>query len=179
MRAGPRQQLARAPRQWPSGPRAISHPPPGDHHPQKGRPDSFRPANSVHRKTWDLATRHPDYTGKPTRGNHLDAEVLRRFLASEDDMELRARSVRGRLSTATPSSLSAPVTPTPSSPAPTRNVWTVEEMILAADVADDLSRGRVNAAKPEVIALSKLLRSAEIHVGHPPIQSSDRQAASA
>lgn len=134
-------------------------------HPLEGRPDTFRSPNSVQRKTWDLATHHPSYTGKPTRGNHLDAKVLDRFLTDAELMGLHVSSVRKRLGSPTPSDHMAPDATDTMPGASTRNVWTAEEMILAADVADDLSWGPVNGTKPEVIALSKLLRSAEIHPG--------------
>ena len=52
------------------------------------------------RKTWDIATQHPDYTGKRTKGNRLDPEVLADFLADPAGMsrvlaEIRAAIERG------------------------------------------------------------------------------------
>lgn len=41
--------------------------------------------------------------------------------------------------------------------------WTREEMILAADVADDLCWRGVNPSTPRVMELSALLRTANIH----------------
>lgn len=41
--------------------------------------------------------------------------------------------------------------------------WSSEEMILAADVADDLHWRGVNAKVPQVVKLSALLRSAQYH----------------
>lgn len=41
--------------------------------------------------------------------------------------------------------------------------WSLEEMILAADVADDLNWRGVNATVPQVVELSTLLRRAQYH----------------
>lgn len=56
--------------------------------------ESFRSVNSISRKTADIATQHPDYAGKPTRGNRLDREVLESFLAHPDDMVRVAAALR-------------------------------------------------------------------------------------
>ncbi len=56
--------------------------------------EAFRSVNSISRKTADIATRHPDYTGKPTRGNRLDRVVLESFLANPDDMARVAETLR-------------------------------------------------------------------------------------
>lgn len=47
---------------------------------------AYRSVNSVQRKTFDLATRHPDYRGKPTKGGRGDREVLKQFLADPERM---------------------------------------------------------------------------------------------
>lgn len=63
-------------------------------HPVDGRDEKFRNPNGVARKTWDIATRHPNYTGTPTKGNHLDVEVLNLFLHEPDRMRTEARAIR-------------------------------------------------------------------------------------
>ncbi|MFE2702289.1 HNH endonuclease [Streptomyces mirabilis] len=55
-------------------------------HAQADRNDKFRNPNGVARKTFDIATRHPDYRGKPTNGGALDVEVLHEFLARPAEM---------------------------------------------------------------------------------------------
>lgn len=62
---------------------------------QRG-PD-FRNHAGVARKTADIATRHPDYTGAPTNGNRLDREVLEDFLASPNEMRAQAAAIRAAL----------------------------------------------------------------------------------
>lgn len=68
-------------------------------HPTDGRPDNFRSASSVQRKTFDIATQHPGYTGKPTRGGPYDAEVLGQFMAEPSRMAALAQSIRAQVST--------------------------------------------------------------------------------
>lgn len=63
-------------------------------HPVEGRPPAFRNPAGVGRKTSDIATRHPAYTGKPTRGNRIDQEVLQEFLARPEEMHQIAVSIR-------------------------------------------------------------------------------------
>lgn len=58
---------------------------------------TFRNPNGVARKTWDIATRHPAYSGKPTHGNRLDKEVLVDFLDHETDMLAMAQEIRTEL----------------------------------------------------------------------------------
>ncbi|UGT63779.1 HNH endonuclease [Nocardia asteroides] len=54
----------------------------------------FRSAGSVSRKTTDIATRHPGYVGKQTRGSSLDQEVLNDFLAAPETMQRAAEEIR-------------------------------------------------------------------------------------
>ncbi|GGL98401.1 hypothetical protein GCM10010129_47640 [Streptomyces fumigatiscleroticus] len=63
-------------------------------HADADRTDKFRNLNGVARKTFDIATRHPDYRGKPTNGGALDVEVLHEFLARPDQMTEVARLIR-------------------------------------------------------------------------------------
>ncbi|MFF4241455.1 HNH endonuclease [Actinomadura geliboluensis] len=55
-------------------------------HSLESRSDTFRNPNGVARKTFDLATHHPDYTGKPTNGGALDLEVIDAFLKRPREM---------------------------------------------------------------------------------------------
>jgi 5-methylcytosine-specific restriction protein A len=68
-------------------------------HADADRNETFRNHNSVARKTFDIATRHPDYRGKPTKGGALDVEVLHEFLARPDQMAEVAHLIRQGIST--------------------------------------------------------------------------------
>lgn len=63
-------------------------------HPPEVRGPKFRNPNGVARKTADIATRHPDYTGKPTKGGAIDREVLQDFLERPDEMRAAAAAIR-------------------------------------------------------------------------------------
>ncbi|MFE4249785.1 HNH endonuclease [Streptomyces sp. NPDC056910] len=60
-------------------------------HPEDVRTEQFRNPNGVARKTVDITCRHPDYRGKPTNGNALDAEVMNDFLTRPTEMAQRIR----------------------------------------------------------------------------------------
>jgi 5-methylcytosine-specific restriction enzyme A len=64
--------------------------------PDQRGPDFRNPAG-VARKTADIATRHPNYTGTPTNGGRLDREVLADFMARPDEMRLCAAAIRDAL----------------------------------------------------------------------------------
>ena len=66
-------------------------------HPLANRDSNFRNPNGVGRKSSDIATRHPAYTGKPTNGGHLDREVLTMFLNDPIEMQLQAAAIRDLL----------------------------------------------------------------------------------
>jgi 5-methylcytosine-specific restriction protein A len=66
-------------------------------HPVAERDAAFRSPNSVQRKTFDIATQHPDYLGKPTKGNKLDRVVLRDFLDDPQRMLAVARAIRSAI----------------------------------------------------------------------------------
>lgn len=66
-------------------------------HPVELRDEKFRNPNGVGRKTWDIATQHPNYTGKPTKGNRLDPEVLADFLADPAGMSRVAAEIRAAI----------------------------------------------------------------------------------
>jgi 5-methylcytosine-specific restriction protein A len=63
-------------------------------HPPEARGPKFRNPNGVARKTYDLATHHPDYQGVPTHGGATDLEVLRDFLEREEEMRRAAQLIR-------------------------------------------------------------------------------------
>ena len=58
---------------------------------------TFRNANGVGRKTADIATQHPNYTGKPTKGGSWDKRVLLEFLADPDRMQKQAARIRAAI----------------------------------------------------------------------------------
>ncbi|MFF3143336.1 HNH endonuclease [Streptomyces sp. NPDC057927] len=68
-------------------------------HAEADRNEKFRNPNGVARKTFDIATRHPDYRGKPTNGGALDVEVLNEFLARPDQMTEAAHLIRQGIAT--------------------------------------------------------------------------------
>ena len=55
-------------------------------HAEAERNEKFRNPNGVARKTFDIATRHPAYQGKPTNGSALDVAVLNEFLTRPKEM---------------------------------------------------------------------------------------------
>ncbi|MER7992021.1 HNH endonuclease [Micromonospora chalcea] len=61
------------------------------------RGPAHRNPNSVSRKTTDLASRHPDYAGKPTRGGRLDRDVLAEFMAKPEEMHRQAHAIRAAI----------------------------------------------------------------------------------
>jgi 5-methylcytosine-specific restriction protein A len=67
-------------------------------HPKDARLPNFRNANGVARKTADIATWHPDYTGARTNGNALDRKVLAQFIEQRDVMHNLAESIREAVS---------------------------------------------------------------------------------
>lgn len=66
-------------------------------HPVHERGPNFRNPAGVARKTADIATRHPDYAGKPTNGNRLDREVLHDFLNRPEECRAAAEAIRAAL----------------------------------------------------------------------------------
>ncbi|MBK1785669.1 HNH endonuclease [Prauserella cavernicola] len=53
----------------------------------------------MQRKTFDIATQHPDYDGKPTRGGKLDKEILQAFLDRPEEMHAQAAAIRAGIAT--------------------------------------------------------------------------------
>ncbi|PPF39168.1 HNH endonuclease [Rathayibacter sp. AY1A3] len=66
-------------------------------HPVSSRDDAFRSPGSVRRKMADIRTKHPNYTGKPTKGNQLEHDVLRDFLDDPAGMAAETDAVRAAL----------------------------------------------------------------------------------
>ena len=71
-------------------------------HPLEARRPDFRNPNGVGRKTADIATHHPQYSGRPTHGNALDEQVMARFLAEPDVMHAMAESIRASVAESEP-----------------------------------------------------------------------------
>lgn len=51
----------------------------------------------MQRKTFDIATQHPDYTGRPTRGGPHDVEVLLAFISEPVRMTALAATLRDQI----------------------------------------------------------------------------------
>lgn len=66
-------------------------------HPMAGRPDNFRNANGVSRKTADIMTQLPHYRGKSTKGGRLDLVVLEEFLGDPVAMAATADHLVSRI----------------------------------------------------------------------------------
>jgi 5-methylcytosine-specific restriction protein A len=63
-------------------------------HPPEVRGSKFRNPNGVARKTVDLATNHPDYSGARTNGGRLDRSVIKAFIEDPDGMAETADAIR-------------------------------------------------------------------------------------
>ncbi|MFF4229173.1 HNH endonuclease [Streptomyces sp. NPDC001820] len=63
-------------------------------YPVEDRAPTYRNRNGSARKTFDIATHHPDYDKKPTKGGQLDREVLRDFLDRPAEMAHAAELLR-------------------------------------------------------------------------------------
>lgn len=59
----------------------------------------FRSIGSVSRKTSDLASNHPAYSGTPTKGGRLDKEVIAAFIARPSEMLGAAAALRQGIGT--------------------------------------------------------------------------------
>jgi 5-methylcytosine-specific restriction protein A len=110
-------------------------------HPVEERDEKFRNPNGVGRKTWDIATQHPEYTGVPTRGNKLDRVVLEEFLEEPGRMVAVAEAIRAVI-------LSGDAPPIP------------EDEIEMEDISED--EGRLLVAKHLRRERSPRLRKAKI-----------------
>ncbi|MGW6225937.1 HNH endonuclease [Cellulosimicrobium cellulans] len=63
-------------------------------HSTAGRDDNFRSPSSVQRKTFDIATHLPTYTGRSTKGGRLDEEVIAEFLNVPEALHMTATEIR-------------------------------------------------------------------------------------
>jgi 5-methylcytosine-specific restriction enzyme A len=63
-------------------------------HASHARMPNFRNPNGVARKTADIATAHPDYSGVRTHGGVTDRQVIAAFLANPAEMQARALALR-------------------------------------------------------------------------------------
>jgi 5-methylcytosine-specific restriction protein A len=63
-------------------------------HDETVRSDTFRNTNGVARKTYDLATNHPDYPGRPTNAGKTDRGVIQAFITNPANMLDAARHIR-------------------------------------------------------------------------------------
>lgn len=77
-------------------------------HPLEGRAPNFRNPAGVERKTGDIVSRLPDYSGTPTNGNQLDAKVLQDFLGRPEEMRTLAAAIRAALSNSETASAELP-----------------------------------------------------------------------
>lgn len=66
-------------------------------YPLEGRSDNFRSVNGIARKTYDIATLHPDYEGEATKGGKHDKMVLREYMMDERRMHALAEGIRASL----------------------------------------------------------------------------------
>ncbi|MFI0352903.1 HNH endonuclease [Actinomadura sp. 9N407] len=66
-------------------------------HPHWARGDDFRNFNSVQRKTADIATAHPSYRGKATRGGQLTRQVVNEFIKNPERMLATADQIKNTI----------------------------------------------------------------------------------
>lgn len=58
------------------------------------RDAKFRNPNGVARKSWDIATAHPQYSGRPTNGGHLTREIVAECVADASVVGGEAAALR-------------------------------------------------------------------------------------
>lgn len=73
------------------------------------RLSDFRNPNGVARKSFDIATAHPDYPGVPTHGGAMDKRVIAEFLARPAEMRAEAAALRAAATRGDFAGLSNPV----------------------------------------------------------------------
>ncbi|MEU0457490.1 HNH endonuclease [Streptomyces sp. NPDC006129] len=76
-------------------------------YPPEERALTYRNRNGAARKTFDIATHHPDYALKKTKGGQLDREVLSDFLERPNEMAHAAQLLREGLAHGTLETVSA------------------------------------------------------------------------
>jgi 5-methylcytosine-specific restriction enzyme A len=77
-------------------------------HPSAARRPDFRNPNGVARKSFDIATAHPDYSGVPTHGGATDKLVIAQFLTRPAEMRAEAQALRAAASRGDFAGLSSP-----------------------------------------------------------------------
>lgn len=80
-------------------------------HPPASRGSDFRNTNSVQRKTADIATAHPDYSGTTTRGGKTTRLVVEAFLANPQKMLAAAYRITAAITSEDPRLREAIATP--------------------------------------------------------------------
>lgn len=78
-------------------------------YPVTDRPSNFRNRNGVGRKTADIATALPGYTGVATHGGALDKKVINEFIAQPDVMHDLAERIRLEIAHGEPPDLPAEI----------------------------------------------------------------------
>lgn len=82
-------------------------------HPPELRGDDFRNPSSIQRKTADIATAHPNYKGKTTKGGKLTRDVVNAFIARPQEMLAAAARIRALIASGDADALEAVSTPPP------------------------------------------------------------------
>ncbi|WP_395104658.1 HNH endonuclease [Actinomadura sp. SCN-SB] len=82
-------------------------------HPPEMRGANFRSANSVQRKTADIATAHPSYPKKQTKGGKLTRDVVNAFIRDPARMLAAAEGIAAALASTDPSLKHRIATPDP------------------------------------------------------------------
>jgi 5-methylcytosine-specific restriction enzyme A len=78
-------------------------------HAPSGRLPDFRNPNGVARKSFDIATAHPDYPGVATHGGATDKRVIAEFLTRPAEMQAEAAALRAAATRGDFAGLSNPV----------------------------------------------------------------------
>jgi 5-methylcytosine-specific restriction protein A len=66
----------------------------GQLHPGVDLPGNFRSPSSIQRKSYDIQTADPEYSGTPTRGGRLDRVVAEAFRTDPAGMQATASAIR-------------------------------------------------------------------------------------
>lgn len=80
-------------------------------HPPEVRGDDFRNPSSIQRKTADIATTHPGYKGKTTKGGILTGKVVDAFIERPHEMLAAAARIKAVLTSGDTDALEAVSTP--------------------------------------------------------------------
>jgi 5-methylcytosine-specific restriction protein A len=66
-------------------------------HPTESRLETFRNPAGVSRKTLNIASLHPDYTGSPTHASKIDELVLNLFISNATKMKNEAKIIKDEI----------------------------------------------------------------------------------